>query len=189
MSNEKSKVLKIHDELFEFLLRYREKNKELYFLPRQNNRYGRLDQRYWFPGNDSYLLINFYSGRDNINQTGNITFGIYLRDQRERNSGTCFIHLSNTPGSNEYESKIDVVNEIINKLGMFEVDLFHRDGITPRRWNRYYASTDFLKNIESFLVDDKPAIDEVIRYFKRSEIGFLNPQISEQKINDIVNRR
>ena len=52
------KVFKIHDELFQFLLDYREKNEDFYFMPRQrqNKRDGRLDRRYWFPGDDDKYI-------------------------------------------------------------------------------------------------------------------------------------
>ena len=182
------KVIKIHDELFQFLLDYREKNKDFVFMPRQINRGGKLDQRYWFLGNDDYLLINFYSGTDGINKTGNITFGMYLKDQKDKKAHTCFIQLSNTPGSNEFESKKEVINEIIKQLDRFDVDHVDTKG-DPRRWNRYYSSTNYLKNIEEFLFKDKPVIDQIIKDLNNPDIGFLNPEESKQKIDDIVRQR
>jgi hypothetical protein len=185
------KVIKIHDELFQFLLDYREKNKDFYFMPRQrqNKRDGRLDRRYWFPGDDDkYISIDFYCGRDGKNRTGNITFGIYLKDQKDKPAHTCFIQLSNTPGSNEFESKKEVINEIIKQLDRFDVDHVDTKG-DPRRWNRYYSSTDYLKNIEEFLVKDKPVIDQIVKDLNNPDIGFLNPEKSKQKIDDIVRQR
>ncbi|NOT10512.1 MAG: hypothetical protein HOP23_01530 [Methylococcaceae bacterium] len=189
MNKVNAKVIKIHDELFKFLLDYREDHKDFYFMPRQNNRWGRLDQGYWFPGNDGYLSINFYSGDDHVNKTGHITFGMYLKDQRDKKAHTCFIQLSNTPGSNEYESKKDVINKIMERLGRFDVDLVLKKDGTPRRWNRYYSSTDYLKNLGEFLVEDKPITDKIIKELKNPDIGFLNPEKSKQKIDEIVRRR
>ena len=73
-----NEITKIHDELFQFLLDYKKRYPDFYFMPRQKG--DRLENGYWFLGNENYLAISFYTGVDTSNKTPNITFQIYLSD-------------------------------------------------------------------------------------------------------------
>jgi hypothetical protein len=181
-------VAKIHNELFQFLLNYQKNHEDFYFMPRQTNRYGRLDHGYWFRGNDDlYLSIGFYSGEDGSNKTSNISFQMYLKEVNGKPEKTSFIQLSNTPDSNAFDSKMPVLSNIMQELGGFEVNCSDKNGV-ERRWNRYYSSTNYLKCIEEFLVKDKPIIDYVIKEANNPDIGLLNKEISKQKISNIIDR-
>lgn len=184
------RVLRIHDELFQFLLDYKSQHPDFYFMPRQKGK--RLEDGYWFPGDDNYLVIGFYTGPDDFNKTPNITFQIYLSNHYLRALNrtqipTCVIQLSNTPESKGWLSKKTVIEKIIEKLGGFEVNRI-TDGVDAR-WNRYYESNDYLECLEEFLTKDKPVIDEIIRKEANPEIGFLDKKKSDDKIKNIVNRR
>ncbi len=50
---------------------------DLRFSLRRNNREGRLEDGYWFHGNDAYVAISFWSGNDWKNRTPNIIFVIF----------------------------------------------------------------------------------------------------------------
>jgi hypothetical protein len=179
----KNEILKMHDEIFQFLL-----EQKIDFMPRQK-RSERLSQGYWFLGDDNYLVISFYAGNDDSNKTPNITFQIYLSDfylkyLNRQQIPTCVIQLSNTPNSAGWHSKIPVIDEIKQRLGEFEVNRI-TDGIEAR-WNRYYQSKDYLKCLEEFLFKDKPIIDDIIKQANNPEIGFLNKRKSQEKINNII---
>ena len=186
---DKPRILKIHDELFQFL---RERN--VIFMPRQKAS-ERLSQGYWFIGDDNYLAISFYTGGDSSNKTPNITFHVYLSDFYLSPMGKsksaiplCCIQLSNTPGSVGWETKEPVINEIRNKLIGFECNRF-TDGIESR-WNRFYEhldnnGIDYLACLEEFLTKDKLVIDEIIRNAKNPEIGFLDTYKVDRKISVI----
>ena len=189
-NSSENEVTVIHDEIFQFLLDYKEHNPDFYFMPRQKGK--RLEDGYWFPGDENYLLISFYTGPDDFNKTPNITFQIYLSNHYLRALNrtqvpTCVIQLSNTPGSKGWVSKRPVIEKIIEKLGGFEVNRI-TDGFDAR-WNRYYDSKDYLKCLEEFLTKDKPVIDDIIRMEENPEIGFLDKKKSDDKINNIVSRR
>ncbi len=185
-----NKITKIHDELFQFLLDYKMKYPDFYFMPRQKG--DRLENGYWFLGDDNYLGIGFYTGGDTSNKTPNITFQIYLSDfylkpLNRKQIPTCVIQLSNTPGSSAWDSKKTVIEKIKEKLGGFEVNRT-TNGIEGR-WSRYYDSNDYLECLEEFLTKDKPIIDDIIRKEEKSEIGLLDKKKSEDKINHIIQLR
>lgn len=187
------RILKIHDELFQFL-----QERKVVFMPRQKAS-DRLSKGYWFTGDDNYLSISFYTGGDTSNKTPNITFHVYLSDFylnaiEKSNSSVplCCIQLSNTPGSDGWEAKQSVISKIREELGNFECNR-KTNGIEGR-WNRYFEhlghkSTDYLKCLEDFLITDKPLIDEIIRNANNPEIGFLDKSKSNRKINAIEKLR
>jgi hypothetical protein len=192
-SLDKRRILKVHDELFQFL-----RDHNIIFMPRQKAS-ERLNQGYWFIGDDNYLAISFYTGGDTSNKTPNITFHIYLSDfylgtlNRPRSPlPLCCIQLSNTAGSFGWQTKEPVINEIIEKLGGFECNRV-TDNIEAR-WNRFYENrsygdADYLKCLEEFLTKDKPIIDGIIKNAKNSEIGFLDKNKVDRKIYTIDKMR
>jgi hypothetical protein len=162
-------------------------------MPRQrNDKKDKLEKGYWFLGNEKYLGIGFYTGNDDSNHTPNITFQIYLSDHYLKSLNriqipTSVIQLSNTPDSSGWVSKQPVIEKIKEKLGGFEVNR-STNGVEGR-WNRYYDSNDYLKCLEEFLTNDKPIIDDIVRKAENSEIGLLDKKKSEDKINNIIQRR
>jgi hypothetical protein len=193
-SLDKRRILKVHDELFQFL-----RDHNVIFMPRQKAS-ERLNQGYWFIGDDNYLSISFYTGGDTKNKTPNITFHMYLSDfylgsiSRSRSPiPLSCIQLSNTAGSSGWTTKEPVINEIRKKLGGFECNRVTADGI-EERWNRFYENrsyndADYLKCLEEFLTKDKPIIDGIIEEVKNSEIGFLNKNKVDSKIYTIERMR
>lgn len=185
--------MKVHDELFQFL-----RDHNVIFMPRQKAS-ERLNQGYWFIGDDNYLAISFYTGGDTSNKTPNITFMMYLSDfylgniNRSRSPiPLSCIQLSNTAGSSGWKTKVPVINEIRKKLGGFECNRV-TDSIESR-WNRFYENrsyndADYLKCLEEFLTKDKPIIDNVIREEKNLEIDFLDNNKADKKICTIERMR
>jgi hypothetical protein len=193
---DKLRILKTHDELFQFL-----RDNHVIFMPRQkaDKRSNRLNQGYWFIGDDNYLAISFYTGNDDLNKTPNITFLMYLSQKYlgsiNRSKSpiplSC-IQLSNTAGSSGWKAKEPLINEIRKQLGGFECNRV-TDNI-DERWNRFYENrnyndADYLKCLEEFLTKDKPIIDEIIRDAKNPEIGFLDNNKVDRKIHTIEKMR
>ena len=52
-------MLQIHEELFQYLIDINKKDSSVRFSMRKTNRYNRLDDGYWFVGNDKYLQVSF----------------------------------------------------------------------------------------------------------------------------------
>ena len=190
---DKRRILKVHDELFQFL-----RDNNVIFMPRQKAS-ERLNQGYWFIGDDNYLAIGFYTGGDTYAKLPNITFQMYLNDfylgilNRSRSPiPLSSIQLSNTAGSSGWKTKDPVINEIRKQLSGFECNRV-TDSIESR-WNRFYENrsyndADYLKCLEEFLTKDKPIIDGIIRDAKNAEIGFLDNTKVDRKIVTIERMR
>ena len=71
-------IEQIHDEVFEYLVgRHfsdKKNNVDFFFRTRQRAVPGR--GKYWFIGNEQYIIISFWMGNDNSNKSPNIYFEI-----------------------------------------------------------------------------------------------------------------
>ena len=67
-------IVKIHEQLYTYLSSQHEKDKNFRFTLRSVNRANRLNEGYWFTGNDNYLAFSFWTGSDWRNKTSNIIF-------------------------------------------------------------------------------------------------------------------
>jgi len=65
-------LVEVHEELYLFLIEQRKYNSELKFTFRKSNNAHRLEEGYWFYGNENYLAISFWDGMDWKNRTPNI---------------------------------------------------------------------------------------------------------------------
>ena len=57
-------ILSIQKECWDYLTTLSKNNPNFYFVPRQTNRYGRLEMGYHFIGNDYYMQVSFWKGFD-----------------------------------------------------------------------------------------------------------------------------
>ncbi len=132
---------------------------------RRNNREGRLDDGYWFYGNDDYLALSFWSGNDWRNRTPNLIFVVLP------NSDTYLeFSVSDSRLKREFVEKF-----IVEPLKM------RKDG---QKFRKDYEWGDALKSLEAFIHTDKLAIDNLIRahasFFdevKDEQIGFIGIDI------------
>jgi predicted ATPase len=157
-------ILEIHDQLLEYLLSMRSSKENLRFSLRRSNREGRLEDGYWFYGNDSYLAVSFWSGNDWQNRTPNIIF-VILPDE------------SSYLEFNVSDSKIKrmfVEQKLVSPLGMEE---------SGQRFRKDYEWKDYMTSFQNFLSSDKLQIDKIVDanadFFEGAEeeaIGFILPE-------------
>lgn len=150
-------IKKVHDMLFDYLIQkhyesVRKGGTEPFkFTTRITNRFGRLDEGYWFHGNEHYIAISFWSGTDWMNKTPNIIFVV--------TEDSCYLEIS--------------VWDSINKRKF--IDSFLAQKIDFKDWNGKYAKIlegpdweqpySVIKILEKFLKPngDKDTIDKAIR--------------------------
>lgn len=148
-----SNILSIHNKLLDYLLKKRESNPELYFLPRKNNNKGRKDKGYWFLGNENYLQVAFWSGRDWKEKVYNIGFFV----ASDKNSWVEF----SAQDSNDKAIFFDL---IARKIGGFYK---HK---TKNKWYKEYQGKNYISHLNDFLNTDKPKIDKYITNYKPADI-------------------
>lgn len=161
------KTTEIHNEILNHLL-----EKGIHFKPRKINRGKRLEQGYWFLGNENYLNIGFWSGKDWYRKINNIGFAIDFNKRKDvflclsaRQDDEVSKHLENIAqivGAHKVENSIDLwtkiystgksnIDEYKNKLDEFInndrvlIDKYITENETP--FNKI-SSIDFEKSVE-----------------------------------------
>ena len=170
----------IHDLLFTSLYERYKNDNQFIFTVRQKNNKERLDNGYWFVGNDRYLLTSFWSGKDWKNKTPYINLIFLPQDSSDRNRfnvNDCYISLvckSNDKLKDFYE-------KIFKKI-----DGFRENG--SNCWLLPINENGYVKSLEYFLTHYKPIIDKCIEEYKPKDIDFLEPSYSKY-INRIIERK
>jgi predicted ATP-binding protein involved in virulence len=157
-------ITEIHQTVFDFL---QEKYPELRFSLRQVNRYDRLEQGYWFHGNENYMIVSFWDGLDWRNKTPNIFFFIGA-------DGKTRLELVDTDGG--------------DKATFFENISPSLKSVRQGKrfiWWKYYNNyeNDYLSSLESFIKNDKQLIDSFIKISSKKQEDSLFPLIKEDEFN------
>lgn len=139
------KISDIHDQIFDFLIECRRYKPGLFFILRQLNRNSRLEKGYWFLGNDKYITLSFWMGRDTDTKSPRVSFVINI-------DGTTFLE----------------VKKDIKYSNFFTSDFFSEIGFDKNLGDierKYYTDfkTDYMKSLKSFLDKDKVIIDNFIK--------------------------
>lgn len=136
-----------HQKIFDLLLKYhREDPDNFFFTMRQINRANRLDEGYWFHGNDGYLVVSFWSGRDWMSKTPRISFTVW-------ESGSTGLMLS------QKDTDTDIFSEqLISKL---DVHLSDKENVYGKTYDNFTIA--YLDALEYFLEKDKVEIDKLVK--------------------------
>jgi hypothetical protein len=182
-------VLKIHDEVFNLLSNWSKESQSMnvlnpYFHMR-SKKDARFKKGYWFPGDETYLCISFWSGHDKINRTPNIFFAI-----TEKNG--CFVKIV----SKDSKDKLDFFKKLINDLNFNSTTQYKSESETS--WRKNYSNTylDYIKFLKEFIVTDKRLIDNFIfdnlsqnLINNISDFGFISKDNFEKYHAKILNER
>lgn len=140
-------IQKIHQKVFELLVEEHEKDQSFLFTMRKINRKGRLDKGYWFLGDERYLTVSFWRGRDWVARIPRICFTITV-------DGLTYLELSQ--------------KDLNTHTDYFTKDLINTLGVKPRPYDSAFTknydtfANDYLKSLKSFLLNDKKIIDRAI---------------------------
>lgn len=162
-------ITEIHQIVFDFL---QEKHPELRFTLRDVNRYDRLEQGYWFHGNESYMTISFWDGWDWRSKTPNIFFRIEA-------NGKTRLELVDTDDSEKatFFKKIAPSLKLTQQKKKIGGSDWLKSSDHESIWIKSYNfEGDYLLSLASFIKNDKQLIDSFI------SIGNLNnlfPPIDE----------
>ena len=172
-------IVKIHEQLYTYLSSQHEKDKNFRFTLRSVNRANRLNEGYWFTGNDNYLAFSFWTGSDWRNKTSNIIFVV------EKIGKSWLEFVSHEGEKKQFFSKVADVLDMQQKSSTSDESNF--------RWVKNYEGTDYKKSLETFLKRDKRIIDSYILSEKMEKIFAPIPlkdfQNSKRKTDDIRIKR
>lgn len=176
-------IVDIHEAVYDFLEEYREqeisKGRTFYYTFRRSNQKSKLDEGFWFYGNDNYLAVSFWSGMDWKNKTPNILFRI-------TNEGRTFLTITTKDSIKKAESS--------SKYFVKQLEL-NSNG--KDRWTKEFQTTDYLQSLQNFLGNEKIIIDRIINENLKglisedetNSIGFINPSEFEKWFENVKYHR
>lgn len=184
-------IEKVHEDVFNYLNSWseqaRSRNSEInpYFYMR-SVRDERFKKGYWFPGNDTYLCISFWSGGDSNNKTPNIYFEI-----NEKIGCRVVIVAKDSESKYEYfETLVKELNDDDNNQYILNKK--------SKLWTKQLSSNwDHWHNqLGSFTINDKRGIDEYIDKNKLtdfeefvSKFGFITPTDFDSMYSRVLKER
>jgi 5-methylcytosine-specific restriction enzyme B len=164
-----TKLQQLHEDVYAFLLDYHQKNPSFYFAPRtkSTSKGKKLEDGYWFNGNDNYLFIGFYVPNDGDNKTR--TIGIFIKFKNEEIIGA---YLLITFRDEKSEAYIPFYTGLLNTLaeeGEFQME-------SENKYRRFYLNPQDWKSFLSYFVEkEKPLIDHYINENGLSNEFFITP--------------
>lgn len=165
-------IKEFHSQAYHFLNRLREHQNDLRYTYRKSNYGGRLEDGFWFYGNDDYFCISFWTGMDWKNRTPNISFFFLSNGEAQLQ-----INVSDSDKKREF-----VEQHLVQPLEL---------GYDGRRFVKRYGIEEFAgKEFLNLFINgfngqqsDKSKIDEIISsvgstFFTNDDngIGFIDPQ-------------
>jgi len=165
------KIISYHQNILEHLIEKHEQDSDFYFVPRKINNKNRLENGYWFLGNNDYCYLSFWNGSDWKEKIHNIGF-VVSKDKKS------YIELS----AQDSENKAIFLSEVANELGGFS------KAKNKNKWFCHLEGDDYLKNLEDFIVRKKPLIDKL--FIKRQPEGMylLNKEFYNKYCKKVIDK-
>jgi len=178
-------IEQIHENIYQHLMSIRQEDPKFYFMPRRRKD-ARLKKGYWFLGNEDYLAVSFWSGSDPVNKTANISFFVVPPRRKSLSPTGCrsYVKLTARGMDRVSEKKRRFLGNMAKEISGFEI-------CCKGEWDKGYSSIDYMKNLEEFLVNDKPKIDAFIGEGNIDELSLLNADSLKylKAIEDIKNSK
>ncbi len=163
------RIVELNDQLLNDLLDYRANHPEFVFSLRSRGSRrseeddegeSRLERGYWFPGSH-YIFIGFYIPNDWKNKTRSFGFVVNMQNPEEPLNYIEWVY--NAPAKEEhlpfYEGLYKIFpnakREVSNKARV------------------YFDTNNYTKNLRTFLMRDKPQVDDLIRELKLENDFFI----------------
>ncbi len=166
----------IHNELFELLYEHFQLNPDFKFRPRKTNRSNRLEDGYWFLGNNEYLAVGFWTGDDWRTKIPGISFMV-------NHEGACWLHFSATDTDEKFNF---IVNKIFPAIGINEKEKDFRNN--GGKYTLAFKSRNLKDCLFEFLTTQYPFIDLIIQKKKVAEngINIIEDEVFLKDLNKIL---
>jgi len=145
------KIVDIHRKAFDFLAQWsdstRDYNKFFYLRTKDDDRF---KKGYWFPGDENYVELSFWTGKDSLNKTSNIYISIDLKKG-------IYVNII----AKDSENKKKYFYKLVSRLDSYKVQ-----GKKKNVWRKKFGNfeeTTFLEFLNLFLQNDKILIDDFLK--------------------------
>lgn len=164
-------ILNLHEEILNLLLEHLEINPDFRFRLRKTNRSNRLEEGFWFLGNEQYLSLGFWTGNDWRTKAPNISFVVDYE-------GNCWLNFSATDTDDKF-------NFLLNKIfPALEIKIREKDFIEKGgKYNIRFEGINFKECLNEFLLKYWPIIDSLVRKQENNSELYIN------KNNELIDNR
>lgn len=184
-------IQELHEKVFIFLDNWSEQSRTRNdqinpFFYMRSVRDDRFKKGYWFPGNDSYLCISFWSGGDSKHKTPNIYFEIHEKYG-------CRVIIVAKDSSSKYE----YFGKMIEGLNEYATIKFIAN-TNNKTWIKQLANNyeSWHEALVGFTINDKRGIDEYLNETELtdfeefvSKFGFISPKDFDTMYSRVLKER
>lgn len=167
---------RLHEDVFEFLEEYRVAHPDFFYALRVKNKYGRLENGFWFQGTENYAFVGLYKKGCSANKTNSVGL-VFVRDEEDK----IVCRMENVFIGETEANVLDFYSEMRDLMGGFE----------EKRAQSYYKSLpgdDGFAAATIFLEQTKPGIDELVSKRRLSSF-FIARDEFENNLNRISKYR
>ena len=167
----------LHNKLLNYLLDYRQsKRQDFTFGLRKMNNKNRLEQGYWFQGDNTYILIGFTARGDSDNKTRQLGFGIEPDATGQPNCHICIVF-----GAEKDQRIRSFYESVIARLSGYKRE---KPNKPYRYFKRFPKDLDPFKCLDEFLANDFFTI-----YNMSVTLGLASELwVSEERFEEDLNR-
>lgn len=168
---------KLHEKVLEYFLQYKENtDKKFTFYMRQSNRSSRLENGFWFLGNENYINIPLFNVGDSDNRTQTIGF-IFENEEK------CFIEIV-------YKNIIGITE---NELNFYkELIAFLPNSEQKANQNRFWYVFDdnnIFQNIDYYINDFRRQCIKLLQKYHLEDRYLIKEEEFQRKLENINNYR
>ncbi len=169
-------ILEIYDQILDSLLNRYQKDSTFKFITRVKNNDNRLDNGYWFQGNEHYIFVPLYKRGSDTNKTKTIGF-VYTQSSQ-------YIEIVFHGVSNINVNEIKIYEQLIEFLR--KSNQFNEETKNEKQFFFIFKTNEWEKNLDYFVTTFKSKSDEIIKQADLSEMYFLTDKEFEKNIQRII---
>ena len=166
-------IIEIHENILNKLLEYREIDKNFTFYLRQRPE-EKLNQGYWFLGNENYVNVPLFKVGDSDNKTQTIGF-VY-----ELNNNKTFIEIVYKKINNITDNEIKFYEELVSFLPEKE------QKANDNRYWYIFEKVDLIENLEYYLYTFRNKCLDLLNKYQLTEKYIIKHDDFNMKLNKII---
>ncbi|OJJ23601.1 hypothetical protein BKI52_04360 [marine bacterium AO1-C] len=164
------------NEILDYLLQKRAADPSLKFWLRERNTNQRLDNGYWFQGNENYLFVGFADRSGGSNRTRSIGFVVGFHKE------TVHSWLEIVFKDENDSQVLASYRRMIEELGEFEE-------VGENKFQKGYPPNNVLGNLDTFLSTHLPKINAIIKDLNLGDDMLIPDNKFEKKLQNILSLR
>lgn len=167
-----NKIASIHQKILDSFITIRKYDSTFYFAPRKINAKDRLNDGYWFLGNEEYVHLSFWNGIDWKEKINNIGFVVWHNK-----------HFAIELVAQDSDKKKILLEKIVATIPGFTKIA------NKNKWYKYYDGTDYMSGLTTFLSNEKLVIDTLVKQHSESGIKIIDKSYAQKYIERVIEMR